>query len=104
MPGATRVSNIFRARPFATAAKGASTRTSIEAIDWLANHFDVRQNFGNGQQWKYYYLYALERAGRLTGVRFFGQNDWYRLGAEQLVKEQNKLSGFWRASDRKTRW
>ncbi len=66
-------------------------------VDWLANHFDVRQNFGHGQQWKYYYLYALERAGRLTGVRFFGQNDWYRIGAEELVKDQNKLSGFWRS-------
>ena len=38
---------------------------------------------------------ALERAGRLSGVRFFGQNDWYRLGAEELVQHQNKLSGFW---------
>ena len=28
-------------------------------------------------------------------MRFFGQNDWYRLGAEQIVKEQKKLSGFW---------
>ena len=57
----------------------------------------MRQNFGHGQQWKFYYLYALERAGRLAGVRFFGQNDWYRLGAEEIVEEQNKLSGFWQA-------
>ena len=64
-------------------------------IDWLANHFDVRQNLGHGQQYKLYYLYGLERAGRLAGVRFFGQNDWYRLGAEELVRTQNKLSGFW---------
>ncbi len=64
-------------------------------IDWLANHFDVHQNVGHGQQWKIYYLYGLERAGRLSGVRFFGQNDWYRLGAEELVRSQNKLSGFW---------
>ena len=53
------------------------------------------QNFGNGQQWKFYYLYGLERAGRLTGLRFFGKNDWYRLGAEELVHEQNKFGGFW---------
>ena len=66
-----------------------------KGIDWLANHFDVRQNFGHGQQWKYYYLYALERAGRLTGVRFFGQNDWYRIGAEEIVKDQKKFGGFW---------
>jgi Domain of unknown function (DUF4159) len=64
-------------------------------IDWLANHFDVHQNLGHGQQYKIYYLYGLERAGRLSGVRFFGQNDWYRMGAEELVHTQNKLSGYW---------
>jgi Domain of unknown function (DUF4159)/A-macroglobulin TED domain len=64
-------------------------------INWLAEHFQVSQNFGNGQQWKYYYLYGLERAGRLTGLRFFGRNDWYRLGAEELVHEQDKFGGFW---------
>src|SRR5208283_3192945 len=28
--------------------------------------------------------------------RFFGQHDWYRLGAEELVRTQDRLSGFWR--------
>ena len=64
----------------------------------MANHFQVGQNYGNGQQWKLYYLYGLERAGRLGGLRFFGQHDWYRLGAEELVHEQNKLSGFWQGA------
>jgi len=40
-------------------------------IDWLSTHFDVRQNPGMGQQWLYYYLYGLERVGRLSGRRFF---------------------------------
>ncbi len=69
-------------------------------IDWLANHFDVSQNIGHGRQWKIYYLYGLERAGRLTGVRFFGPNDWYRLGAEELVRTQNKFSGYWSGGGR----
>ena len=64
--------------------KGGINRNLQAGIDWLANHFQVGQNFGHGQQWKFYYLYGLERAGRLAGVRFFGQNDWYRLGAEEL--------------------
>ena len=37
-------------------------------------------------------------AGRLAGIRFFGQHDWYRLGAEELVHEQNKLDGFWQGA------
>ncbi len=76
--------------------KGGFNVNLMRAIDWLASHFDVKQNTGAGQQWKFYYLYGLERAGRLAGVRFFGQNDWYRLGAEEIVHNQNRLSGFWR--------
>ncbi len=67
-------------------------------IDWLANHFQVGENFGGGQQWRFNYLYGLERAGRLAGIRFFGEHEWYRLGAEQLVHEQDKLLGFWRGT------
>jgi hypothetical protein len=78
--------------------KGGINRSLQFGIDWLAAHFQVGQNFGNGQQWRFYYLYGLERAGRLAGVRFFGEHDWYRIGAEQLVHEQNKFSGFWRGA------
>jgi hypothetical protein len=31
-------------------------------------------------------------------VRFFGPHDWYRLGAEELMAEQNKDSGFWQGT------
>jgi hypothetical protein len=70
--------------------------TIQRGIDWLANHFFTGQNFGTGQQWRFYYLSGLERTGRLAGVRFFGEHDWYRLGAAQLAHEQNEVSGFWR--------
>ena len=75
--------------------QGRANGTLQAGIDWLATHFHVDQNFGAGQQWTLYYLYGLERAGRLAGIRFFGQHDWYRLGAEVLVREQNKLDGSW---------
>ncbi len=78
--------------------KGGFNTNLLRGTDWLGNHFDVRQNLGHGQGYKNYYLYALERAGRLTGLRFFGRNDWYRLGAEEFVRTQNKLSGFWRGT------
>jgi hypothetical protein len=67
-------------------------------IDWLSAHFRVGENYGHGQQWRYYYLYGMERAGRLTGQRFFGEHDWYREGAEKLVHDQDKLSGYWRGA------
>jgi len=75
--------------------KGGVNQNIQRGIDWLEGHFQVGANFGGGQQWRFYYLHGLERAGRLAGIRFFGQHDWYRLGAEQLVHEQDTLSGFW---------
>jgi hypothetical protein len=75
--------------------KGSFNRNLQAGINWLATHFQVSENLGAGQQWKYYYLHELERAGSLAGVRFFGPNDWYRQGAEELVQAQDRLSGSW---------
>jgi hypothetical protein len=75
--------------------KGGFNRNLQAGINWLAEHFQVGQNLGAGPIWKFYYLYGLERAGRLTGMRFFGSHDWYRVGAEELVHTQQPLSGFW---------
>lgn len=71
------------------------TDESLErGLRWMANHFSVARNPGSGA-WKFYYLYGLERAGRLSGRRFFGENDWYRAGARQLIGIQNKRNGQW---------
>jgi hypothetical protein len=48
----------------------------------------------------YYTLYGIERAGRYSGERFLGEHDWYRLGCEFLVKEQNRSNGSWRGDNR----
>ena len=61
------------------------------ATAWLSDHFFVGQNLGTGPRGKYYYLHGLERAGRLTGQRFFGNHDWYREGAEELVDEAAEI-------------
>ncbi len=71
------------------------------AVEWLATHFSVNHNprpSGGGQACLYYYLYGLERAGRLTGRRFIGDHDWYREGAELLIREQDSLSHYWKGS------
>lgn len=56
-------------------------------IKWIENSFTVGHN-PSGKGWLLYYLYGLERAGRLTGKRFFGDHDWYRAGARSLVDRQ----------------
>jgi hypothetical protein len=65
------------------------------ALDWMASQFRVDQNVPRAQTWKFYYLYGLERAGRLSGQRYFGNHDWYREGAEHLLQLQDPLTGKW---------
>ncbi len=77
-------------------AKSCGKRTQMTPVDdtvgKLARNFGIQ---GGG----YYYLYALERAGRLSGQRFFGVHDWYRAGSGFLVNRQNRLSGYWKGSN-----
>ncbi len=64
------------------------------ALNWLQLHFSVKRN-QNYKVFALYYLYGLERAGRLSARRFIGDHDWYREGADWLVRQQDSLSGYW---------
>lgn len=64
-----------------------------QALDWLGDNFTVESNPNHGSH-HYYYLYALERIGVLTGQRYIGGHDWYREGAAYLVRKQ-KPDGSW---------
>lgn len=69
-----------------------------KAIAWLGRNFSVRRNptrAKNTRQYHYYYLYGLERAGRLSARRFIGDHDWYREGAEYLINAQVRLGDYW---------
>ena len=70
---------------------------------WLGKHFSVERNptvpaNDHHAAARYYYLYSLERTGRITGRRFIGKNDWYREGTKQLLQNQD-LKGGWRGVD-----
>ncbi len=74
------------------AARSPSAPASSAGWTGWRPHFDVRQNPGRGPG-TYYYLYGLERVGRLSGRRFFGDHDWYREGAAYLVRNQDRSRG-----------
>ena len=69
-----------------------------DGLTWLGNNFSVRRNPGRrgaGSTWHYYYLYGLERVGRLTARRLIGEHDWYREGAEFLISQQDHFNHSW---------
>jgi hypothetical protein len=71
-------------------------RPVADGLMWIAQRFPARltndtiAGFGT----PFYCLYGIERTGRLSGQRYFGGHDWYRLGCEWLVSKQ-KNDGSW---------
>jgi hypothetical protein len=57
-----------------------------DGIGWLAGHWTLEEDPGGG--FPFYYLYSIERVGALLGDRFVAGHDWYREGAEILLRRQ----------------
>lgn len=61
-----------------------------QALGWVGRHL----TFTPAEGAVFYNAYGIERAGRLTGLRFIGNYDWYREGCAQLVGMQRD-NGSW---------
>jgi hypothetical protein len=66
-------------------------------LEWLAEHFSVATN-PNAGTYLFYYLYGLERVGRMTNQRFIGRHDWYREGTAKILQLQDPIDGGWRGT------
>jgi len=74
----------------------------LGAWAWLdANWATDRHPHHPGNGWMYYYLYSLERAGILYGVKRVGGKDWYFEGAAQLLARQKDKGGWGNGNDAK---
>ncbi|MEI7685385.1 MAG: DUF4159 domain-containing protein [Planctomycetota bacterium] len=86
----------------ADVAKNCGVYADSKAIErgfgWIDRKFtlDVRAR-------TFYHLYGLERAGRLSGQRFFGEYDWYREGSKFLIPMQ-KQDGSWYTTGAWDQW
>jgi hypothetical protein len=56
-----------------------------KATRLIGKNFNLKVQFST-----FYNLYGIERAGRLSGQRFFGEYDWYREGCRYLVNPPGK--------------
>jgi len=69
-----------------------------KGLDWFDRHFV--QSLGSqtggmmGHGDIYYHLYGVERVGLASGYKYFGQADWYKLGVQTLLKEQEDNGAF----------
>jgi Mg-chelatase subunit ChlD len=67
---------------------------SVErGLAWMDKNFAVDKH-PKENDWHYYYLYSLERVGRILDTEFIGEHEWYPLGARWLVNAQ-RADGAW---------
>ena len=86
---------------------GVSDFANDEGIErglaWMVKYFTVEGNpyptWGKpkelSREWHYYYLYSLERVGRILDTEFIGPHEWYPLGAKYLLSKQRADDGGW---------
>src|SRR5262249_20859291 len=74
----------------------ADVKPSENALKWIGERFPPALTSDTVAPWgsPFYCMYGIERAGRLTGQRFFGGHDWSRLGCQHLVEIQRR-DGSW---------
>lgn len=66
---------------------------------WIGRNFSASRNPGSDGVNRLYYLYGIERIGRLTCHRFFEGNgqryDWYREGCHSILGWRGDLQDHW---------
>lgn len=74
------------------ACKGnAEIKPISNGLDWVNDNFAkmLKQD-----KWFYYTLYGLERVALASGHKYFGEKDWYKLGAAELLRRQERDGSF----------
>jgi len=61
-----------------------------KGLAWLTREFTTWPG-----TWNYYYLYGVERVGRLSALRFIGQHDWFREGTRALLRVKGPAANYW---------
>jgi len=65
-------------------------------LDWFDKNFeDTMKAGGGGIPSPQYFLYGVERVGLASGYKYFGTSDWYKMGVEMLLKQQDPATGCW---------
>ncbi|MEO6434299.1 MAG: VWA domain-containing protein, partial [Tepidisphaeraceae bacterium] len=76
------------------AVEGAIERGIERGLGWLSANFSVSEHPRGSPSWHYYYLYSVERVGRILDTEFVGDHEWYPQGATYLVGAQTS-DGSW---------
>ena len=63
---------------------GEHQKAIARGLKWLDENFSPTLNPGILHSY-YYYMYGIERVGLASGIKYFGEIDWFRAGATELI-------------------
>src|SRR5690606_8028793 len=69
----------------AAATDSRHQRSLERGLQWMQHRFTPADNPGQSSRHFYYYLYGVERVGLASGYKYFGDRDWFRQGAAELL-------------------
>jgi len=78
-------------------SRGDFDRRVDASLLWLEKNFkpDSNPKGPDGPDaWKFYWLYSVERVGIAAGYKYFGTHNWFKEGAEYLLRSQQG-NGSW---------
>jgi hypothetical protein len=72
-----------------------------KGLAWMDGHWTFAENpkYTRPVLFRYYWIYAIERAGMLYGTEKIGKHEWYKEGVDVLLKEQ-KADGSWSGGEK----
>jgi len=73
----------------------AASPELITGKRWLQTSLTASERPAAGASPEVDHLYGLERSGRMFGLLFPEEDDWYRTGAVRLLERQHRSQGFW---------
>ena len=86
--------------------EGAKDAPVKAGLRWLGDHFKpddnanvTKSHVADASRWLYYYLYSIERVGKIVGVDDIGKQKWYPVGAKYLLEKQKKDGSWWTGID-----
>ena len=86
--------DMLYADKFITCGRKMDYKPIARGLAWFDKNFANSVRNVTRDKQGYYYLYGIERVGLAAGYKYFGTQDWYKIGAMKLVADQ-KSNGSW---------
>jgi len=86
--------DMLYADKFITCGRKMDYKPISRGLAWFDKNFAKTMRNVTRETQGYYYLYGIERVGLAAGYKYFGTQDWYKIGAMKLIADQ-RSNGSW---------